>query len=95
MDKGDDIFNHINKIKSLANQLMYLEMHVKDEDMVMILLKSLSHSLKHLITVFEMHPMKKLTIFFVTMLLMHEVSKRKDKESLRDDTDMVMSTTNI
>ena len=32
MDEGADILDHINKIKSLANQLTCLEVPMKDED---------------------------------------------------------------
>jgi hypothetical protein len=35
MDESDDIFNHINKVKSLADQLTCLEVPMKDEDLVL------------------------------------------------------------
>lgn len=41
MDKGDDLLDHINKIKALANQLACLQVLMKNEDVIMNLLKSL------------------------------------------------------
>ena len=80
MQEGDDMLDHINKVKTLADQLLCLEVPVKDEDVVMTLLESLPTSYEYLITALETRPMKELTLEFVTARLMHEVSKRKEKE---------------
>ena len=53
MDKSDDILEHINKVKSLADQLTCLEVPMKDKDVVMTLLDSLPPSFEHLITALE------------------------------------------
>jgi hypothetical protein len=89
MDESDDILTHINKVKSLADQLTCLEVPMKDEDVVMTLLDSLPPSFEHLITALETRPMKELTLDFITARLMHEVSKRKEKEPQGDDAAML------
>jgi hypothetical protein len=66
-----------------------LEVPVKDEDVVMTLLESLPPSYEYLITPLETLPMKDLTMEFVTARLMHEVSKKKEKEPQGDDAAMV------
>ena len=89
IDESDDILEHINKVKSLADQLTCLEVPMKDEDVIMNLLHSLSPSFDHLITMLEMRPMNELTLDFITARLMHEVSKRKEKEPQGDDAAML------
>ena len=89
MQEADDMLDHINKVKSLADQLTYLEVAIKDEDVVMTLLDSLPTSYEHLITALETRPMKELTLEFVTARLMHEVTKRKEKEPQGDEAAMV------
>jgi hypothetical protein len=80
MQEGEDLLDHINKVKALADQLACLEVPMRDEDVVMTLLESLSPSYKYLITALETLPMKNLIMEFVTARLMHEVSKKKEKE---------------
>ena len=41
MEEGTDILEHINKVKSLADQLLVLEVLLRGEDVVMTLLDSL------------------------------------------------------
>src|ERR1700737_2951057 len=89
MNESDDIPTHINKVKSLADQLTCLEVPMKDEDVVMTLLDSLPPSFEHLITALETRPFSELTLDFITARLMHEVSKRKEKEPQRDDAAML------
>ena len=89
MQEADCMLDHINKVKSLADQLMCLEVPLKDEDIVMTLLDSLPPTYEHLITALETRPMKELTLEFVTARLMHEVAKRKEKEPQGDDSAMV------
>ena len=89
MQEGDDLLNHINQVKTLADQLTCLEVPVRDEDVVMTLLESLPPSFEHLITALETLAMKDLTMEFVTARLMHKVSKRKEKETHGDDAALV------
>ena len=77
------------KKKSLADQLICLEVPMKDKVMVMTLFNSLPPLLDHLITPLERHPMKELTFDFITTGLVHEVSKKKEKEPQRDDMAML------
>ena len=89
MDKGADILDHINKVKSLANQLTCLEVPMKNKDVVMTLLDSLLPSFDHLITALEMRSFLELTLDFITACLMHEVSKKKEKEPQEHDAAML------
>ncbi len=89
MQEGEDLLDHINKVKALVDQLACLEVPVRDEDVVMTLLESLPPSYEYLITTLETLPMQDLTMEFVTARLMHEVSKRKEKEPQGDDATMV------
>jgi hypothetical protein len=89
MQEGEDLLDHINKVKALADQLACLEVPVKDEDVVMALLESLPPSYEYLITALETLPMQDLTMEFVTARFMHEVSKRREKEPQGDDAAMV------
>jgi hypothetical protein len=41
MQEGEDLLDHINKVKALADQLACLEVPVRDEDVVMTLLEIL------------------------------------------------------
>ncbi len=90
MQESDDLLDHINKVKALADQLACLEVPVRDEDIVMTLLESLPASYEYLITALETMPMKELTMEYVTARLMHEVSKRKEKEPQGDDAAMML-----
>lgn len=85
MQEGSDLLNHTNQVKALADQLTCLDVPVRDEDVVMTLLESLPPSFESLITALETMHMKDLTMEFVTARLMHEVSKRKEKEPHGDD----------
>ncbi len=53
MHEADNMLDHINKVKSLADQLLCLEVPVKDEDVMMTLLESLPPSYDHLILKLE------------------------------------------
>ena len=53
MKKDDDLLDHINKIKALTNQLVCLEVHVTDEDIVITLFESLPTSYKYLIPLWK------------------------------------------
>ena len=89
MQEGDDLLNHVNQVKALADQLTCLDVPVRDEDVVMTLLESLPPSFEHLITALETLHMTDLTMEFVTGRLMHKVSKRKENEPHGDDAAMV------
>jgi hypothetical protein len=63
---------------------------VKDEDIVMTILKRLPDSFEYLIIVLKTMPMKELTIDYVAARLMHEMSKCKEKKSQGEDTAMML-----
>ena len=90
MEKDDDIFDHINKEKYLTDQLTCLEVPMKDENVVMAFLNNLPPLFNHLITTLETCPMKELTLDFITVRFMHEVSKRKEKKPQRDNVAILL-----
>ena len=90
MVESDNLLDHINKVKALADQLACLEVPMRDEDIVMTLLDSLPPSYEFLITALETMPMKELTLEAVTARLMHESTKRKEKAPHGDDAAMVL-----
>ena len=83
LDKGADILNHINKVKSFANQLTCLDVSMKDKDVVMTLLDSLPPWLDHLMTALETRVILELTLDFITACLMHNVSNRNGTKTSR------------
>ena len=48
MQEDDDLLDHVRKVKALADQLVCLEVPVKDEDIIMTLFESLSASYEFL-----------------------------------------------
>ena len=58
MNEGDDLLDHVNKVKALADQLACLEVPVREEDIVMTLFESLPALYKFLITALDTMPMK-------------------------------------
>lgn len=53
MQKCNDLLNHIDKVKALADYIACLEVYVSNEDVVTILLESLPPLYDHLITAYE------------------------------------------
>ena len=84
------MLDYINKIKAAVDQLACLEVPVRDKNIVMTLLKSLSTSFEYLITAIKTMPMKELTMDYVTECLMHDMSKRKEKKPQGEDATMVL-----
>ena len=66
MQEDDDLLDHINKVKALAEKHICLEVLVENEDVVMVLIKSLPPSYEYLITTLETMPAKELTMQDVT-----------------------------
>ena len=63
---------------------------MKDKNVVITLLDSLSPLFDHLITTLEVQPFLEFILDFITARLMHEVSKRKEKEPQRHDTAILL-----
>lgn len=80
MQDDGNLLDHVNKVKALADQLVCLNVPVRDENFVMTLLKNLPKLYKYLITALEMLPMKELTMDYIMTRLMHEMSKREENE---------------
>ncbi|MGH7974689.1 MAG: retrotransposon gag domain-containing protein, partial [bacterium] len=90
MQDGDDMLDHINKVKALADQLSCLDVPLRDEDVVMTLLQSLPDAYDYLIAALESRPIKDLTLEYVTARLMHEITKRKEKDPHHEDSALVL-----
>uniref|UniRef100_A0AAV1UYL3 Uncharacterized protein n=1 Tax=Peronospora matthiolae TaxID=2874970 RepID=A0AAV1UYL3_9STRA len=78
MEEGDDVLEHINKIKTLAEQLDAVGAPISEDDFVITLLGSLSDSYQFLITALESRA-DTLTWELVTSRLLHEDMKRKEQ----------------
>ena len=72
------------------DQFAYLEVSVKDEDIIMTLFESLPTSFEYLISALETMLMKKLAIDYVMARLMHKLSNRKENEPQGKDAAMVL-----
>ena len=90
MDKGDDLLVHVNKVETLTYQLACLEVPVRDEDISITLLESLPTSYGYLIIAFETMEMKNFLMDYVTICLMHEISKCKKTQPQGDDAAMML-----
>ncbi|KAG2892077.1 hypothetical protein PC119_g24453 [Phytophthora cactorum] len=85
MDEGDDVLEHIDKVKTLAEQLDAVGAPVSEDDLVITLLASLSESYQFLITALESRAAS-LTWELVTSRLLHEDMKRKEQGGGADGT---------
>jgi hypothetical protein len=90
MQEGENVLDNINHVKALADQLACMEAPVRDEDTVMTLLESLLLSYEYLIMALETKAREELTMEYVTARLMHEVSKRKEKDLRSDDAALML-----
>eukprot|EP00794_Sanderia_malayensis_P011646 gene11646-12844_t len=75
MSEGDKMIDHINKLRSLAEQLDSVGAPISEEDQVMTLLSSLPDSYENLIVALESRS-DDLSMEFVTARLLHEERKR-------------------
>ncbi|KAG3090480.1 hypothetical protein PI125_g17694 [Phytophthora idaei] len=78
MEEGGDVLEHINKVKTLAEQLDAVGAPVSEDDLVITLLTSLSESYQFLITALESRA-DSLSWELVTSRLLHEDMKRKEQ----------------
>ena len=85
LQERDNLLDHVNKVKTFADQLASLEVPVRDRDIVRTLLEILSTSYDKLMTTIVTMPMKKLTMNYVMACLMHEMSKHKGKDLQGED----------
>jgi hypothetical protein len=66
MQESDDLLQHMNKVKTLMDQLKALDVAVTEGDIVMTILESLPSSFENLIVAMETKDMKELTLTYVT-----------------------------
>jgi hypothetical protein len=71
-------------VKALARQLHSIEMNIKDEDMYIILLMNFPTPFDNLVTSLESMSTKDVDLQFIDIQLFHEVSKRKENESMKN-----------
>ena len=74
------MLDHVNKVKVFGDQRACLEVSVRDESIIMILLKSLPELYQGLIIALEMMLMTELMMEYVTTCLIHKMSKCKEKK---------------
>ncbi len=81
--EGDDMLVHINMVKAFANQLCSIKVNITYEDVYMVLLMNLPPSFDNLVTSLESMSTKDVNLQFIVARLFHEMSKRKECESLK------------
>jgi hypothetical protein len=77
MEEGDGMQAHINKVKTMAQQLTAIGAPVADEDIIVTLLYSLPENYESLIVALESRA-DALTLEFITARLLHEEARRKE-----------------
>lgn len=65
IQEDNDLLNHVNNVRILANQFGFLNVHVGYKDNVKTMLKSLTTLHKYLITIMEMMAMNELTMNYI------------------------------
>ena len=81
MQKGTDMTEHINFLKTIADQLEAVEDPVSEEDLVIISISSLPDEYNYLITALETIAEDKLTFNYVRDRLIHENDKLKNEKA--------------
>ena len=94
MEEHDDLLDHINKVKTLADEIMCLEVPVREQNIGMTLLESLPASYEYLITVLETMSIKDVIMGYGMARLMHEMSKRNEKDPQGKDVAMALRQNN-
>jgi hypothetical protein len=73
-------------VKALADQLHSIEVKIEDEDVYMVLLMSLPSSFDNLVTSLDSMSTKDVDLQFIVPRLLHEISKRKESENIKNAT---------
>ena len=76
IQESGDLLDYVNKVKTVDDQFDCLKVFVKDKDIFIILIESL--------------PMKELMIDYLTVHLMYDMLKRKEKNLQDEDAVMVL-----
>ena len=82
MQELDDLLQYINKVKTLADQLEALDVPVMEGDIVMTILKSLPSSFRNVIVAMETKDIKDLILTYITLRLMHKVTRKKKHQNV-------------
>eukprot|EP00794_Sanderia_malayensis_P009440 gene9440-10426_t len=80
MNFGDNMMEHVNKLKSLAEQFESVGAPISEDDQVATLLCSLAESYSNLIVALESR-VEDLNVEFVTARLLHEERKRSESST--------------
>lgn len=81
MQKGNDLLDHIDKVKAIAGQFYCLEVLVKNAYIVMILFRNLLVLFEHLITALETMVIKKLN-YEISDIMFHVQNIHKEGVNL-------------
>ena len=73
IQENNDLVDHINKIKAIVDQLVYLKILTWEENIIMTLLESLPMSYEFLIIALDTMSMKELMMGYMTICLMHKI----------------------
>jgi hypothetical protein len=84
IQNGKNLLVHINMVKAIVDQLHSIEVKIEDEDVYMVLLMNLPSSFDNLVTSLESMSTKDVDFQFIVAQLFHEVSKRKESESMEN-----------
>jgi len=84
MQEGEDLLVHINMVKALADQLHSIEVKIENENVYMVLLMNLPPSFDNLVTSLKSMSTKVVDLQLIVARLLHEVSKRKESESMKN-----------
>eukprot|EP00111_Clytia_hemisphaerica_P006416 TCONS_00018648-protein len=79
MEKGKDMTEHINQIKTLGEHLEAIDVAIAEKDLVILLISSLPDDYNYLITALETIADDNLTWDYVRDRLIHESEKKSEK----------------
>lgn len=85
MEKGEDCIANVNKIKNLANKLVVVDKSLYKENVVMTLLSSLLDSYSSLIVALEYISRKDLSLDYIIIGLVNELTKIKKRSPLESN----------
>ena len=74
MQEGDDSSYHINMVKAFVDKLVCLEVPMRNEDVILVLVENLPPLYKYLITTLKKMLLKELIVKYVTTHLIHRMS---------------------
>ena len=91
MEKGQNMTEHINYIKTLSEHLEAIDDRIAEKDLVILLISSLPEEYNYLITALETIAEDHLTWDYVRDRLIHESEKKKSDEAEKSDNALFVS----